>query len=69
MAKIKVVELENYTDQFVPVFPTKDNPFHEQGKKVMLHPDVAKKLIQKGLMTDEVPEDYQEPEEENGSNE
>jgi hypothetical protein len=64
MAKEKKVELENYTDQFVPVFPTADNPYHEQGKKVMIHPDMAKHLIAKGLMTEEVPEGYEEETEE-----
>lgn len=64
MAKVKKVELENYTEQFVPVWPTEKNTFHEPGKKVMMHPDAAKHLIAKGLMTEEQPEDYVEEGEE-----
>lgn len=69
MAKVKKVELENYTEQFVPVWPTEKNQFHAQGEKVMMHPDMAKHLIAKGLMTDQEPEDYQDTEGEESSEE
>ena len=60
MAKEKKVTLANYSDQFIMVFPTDTNPYHEHGVAVMMHPDSAKRLIEKGYMTEEMPEGYVE---------
>jgi len=68
MAKEKVVTLENYGDNFMRVFPTEKNIYHRKNIPVMLHPDAAKRLIEKGLMTQETPDDYEAPEED-GSDE
>jgi hypothetical protein len=64
MAKDKKIELENYTDQFVRVFSTEKNPYYSEGTAVMIHPDMAKHLTQIGMMTDQEPEGFEEPEEE-----
>jgi len=62
MAKEKKVTLANYREQYVTLFPTERNKHHEQGKAFKVHPDVAKRLIDKGYATDEVPDGYEEPE-------
>jgi len=68
MAKEKVVTLDNYSENFIRVFPTEKNIYHKQGLAVRMHPDAAKRLIEKGLMTQETPDDYEEPDED-GSDE
>jgi hypothetical protein len=64
MAKVKEIKLEEYRDQFVPVFSTEKNPYYPEGTKVMVHPDMAKHLVQIGMMTDQDPEGYEEEPEE-----
>lgn len=54
------ITLANYTDQFVKVYPTKSNRFHHPSKSVMMHPDAAKTLVKRGLMTSEAPEGWEE---------
>jgi len=62
MAKEKKVTLANYKEQFVTLFPTEINKHHEQGKAFKAHPDMAKHLISKGFATEEEPEGYEAPE-------
>jgi hypothetical protein len=66
MAKEKTgMDLSDYEKQFVKVYPTAENPYHQQNKSQMVHPDVAKALVAKGYMTEEEPEGWEEePEEE-----
>lgn len=61
--KNKVVELENYRDQFVTVYATEANKYHKKGVAHELHPDAAQHLINKGLMTEEQPEGFEEDDE------
>lgn len=55
--KDKKVTLANYRDQFVTVYGTDKNQYHETGKPIQLHPDSAKHLVAKGFATETEPEE------------
>lgn len=47
----KPLELEEYNTQFVTVYGTDENPYHETGKPFEIHPDMAAHLEKKGFVT------------------
>lgn len=64
--KEKKVTLAQYRDNFVTLYGTEKNPYHETGKPFQIHPDQAKLLISKGFATEEAPADAENAKDQNG---